>query len=67
MRGLIIKISVLAVAIVLATPAAAAVPLEAEPSWESEDDDYATGAMLWDVDGVRGVQPADLRRHRRRL
>jgi hypothetical protein len=25
--------------------------LEAEPSWESTDDDYATGGMLWDLDG----------------
>ncbi len=31
--------------------AAAAGPLTPEPSWESEDEDYATGGMLWDLDG----------------
>ena len=31
--------------------AAAFVPLAAEPAWESEDEDYATGGMLWDLDG----------------
>jgi hypothetical protein len=31
--------------------AGAAVPLAGEPVWESEDEDYATGGMLWDLDG----------------
>ncbi len=31
--------------------AAAVVPLAGEPAWESEDEDYATGGMLWDLDG----------------
>jgi hypothetical protein len=31
--------------------AAAVVPLADEPAWESEDEDYATGGMLWDLDG----------------
>ena len=28
----------------------AAVTLGADPAWESRDDDYATGGMLWDLD-----------------
>ena len=31
--------------------AGAVVPLADEPAWESEDEDYATGGMLWDLDG----------------
>ena len=31
--------------------ASAVVPLADEPAWESEDEDYATGGMLWDLDG----------------
>jgi hypothetical protein len=31
--------------------ASAAIPLANEPAWESEDDDYATGGLLWDLDG----------------
>ncbi len=34
-----------------AASASAAVPLADEPSWESEDEDYATGGVLWDLDG----------------
>jgi hypothetical protein len=51
MRDLIVTSASLAVASVLVSPVLAAVPLAAEPSWESEDDDYATGAMFWDLDG----------------
>jgi hypothetical protein len=31
--------------------AGAVIPLGDEAAWESEDEDYATGGMLWDLDG----------------
>jgi hypothetical protein len=44
---------ILVICVVAITRGAAAgvIPLATEPIWESEDEDFATGGMLWDLDG----------------
>jgi hypothetical protein len=51
MRDFIISMAIAATGATFMAPARAAIPLAAEPSWESEDEDYGTGGMLWDLDG----------------
>ncbi|MGD8719346.1 MAG: T9SS type A sorting domain-containing protein [Candidatus Zixiibacteriota bacterium] len=50
MRITKIAAGVLSLSVAMGSASWAAITMGADPAWESQDDDYATGGMLWDLD-----------------